>query len=186
MRINIARVLPRSAVNGPGDRFVIWVQGCSLACTGCWNPDTWAFERRDLQEVDRLAAQILSTPGIEGVTFSGGEPFEQAHSLAKLACIVRGAELSVFVFTGYELGELTKPEHRALLGSADVVVSGRYDASKRSFDLPWRGSSNQEVHFLTARYGPADMRRAPQAEFHLNADGSLVVTGFPESDLLGA
>ena len=73
MRLNLARTLPRSAANGPGERFVLWVQGCPLACPGCWNPDTWAFERRDLRSVEDLAAVILATEGIEGVTFTGGE-----------------------------------------------------------------------------------------------------------------
>ncbi len=185
MRLNVARVLPRSAANGPGDRFVIWVQGCPLACAGCWNLDTWAFERRDLRDVDALAAEVLATTGIEGVTFTGGEPFVHARALAELARVARGAGLSVFVFTGYELVELTKREHRALLALADVVVTGRYVEAQRTVDLPWRGSSNQEVHFLTQRYGPCDMVSAPEAEFHLSADGSLAVTGFPETGLLG-
>lgn len=186
MRLNVARVLPRSAANGPGDRFVVWVQGCPLACAGCWNPDTWPFERRDLRDVDALAAEALSTAGIEGVTFSGGEPFVYARALAKLARAARGAGLSVFVFTGYELGELTKPEHRALLERSDIVVTGRYVEAQRTTNLPWRGSSNQTVHFLTQRYGPRDMSRAPQAEVHLGADGELTVTGFPAAGLLGA
>src|SRR5512140_423529 len=170
MRLNVARVLPRSAANGPGDRFVVWVQGCPLACTGCWNPDTWPFERRDLREVDALVAEILATDGIEGVTFTGGEAFVQARALAELAHRVRGAGLSVFVFTGHERAELTEPEHRTLLALADVVVSGRYVEARRSLDLPWRGSANQQVHFLTRRYGPADLLRAPEIEFLIGAD----------------
>lgn len=186
MRLNVARVLPRSAANGPGDRFVIWVQGCPLACAGCWNPDTWAFERRDLREVEALAAEIVGTSGIEGVTFSGGEPFMQARALAALAEVLRAAGLSVFIFTGYDLTELTTPEHRALLALADVVVTGRYVEAERTLDLSWRGSANQEVHFLTHRYDPIAMMGAPEVEFHLGADGSLKVTGFPTTELLSA
>lgn len=184
MRLNLARVIHRSAANGPGERFVIWVQGCPLACEGCWNPDTWAFERRKLREVQELSAEILKTTGIEGVTFTGGEPFMQARALAEVARVVRGAGLSVFIFTGYELAELTRPEHRALLAVADVVVTGRYVAEQRALDLPWRGSTNQAVHFLTPRYGATDMLRAPKAELQIGADGALTVTGFPEGELL--
>jgi anaerobic ribonucleoside-triphosphate reductase activating protein len=179
MRINVARILPRSAANGPGDRFVVWVQGCPLACPGCWNPDTWAFERRDLRDVDALAAQVLSTSGIEGVTFSGGEPFAQAGALAALAERVRAAGLSVFVFTGYELDELTRPDQRALLAVTDILVSGRYVEAERSPGLLWRGSSNQRIGFLSDRYGASDMKEAAEVEFHLGVDGSLTVTGFP-------
>jgi anaerobic ribonucleoside-triphosphate reductase activating protein len=184
VRLNLARTLARSAANGPGERFVLWVQGCPLACPGCWNPDTWAFERRDLRTVDDLAAVILATEGIEGVTFTGGEPFMQARALAELARILRRAGLSVFIFTGFELAELAKPDHRALLALADVVVTGRYIAERHALGLPWRGSANQGVHFLTKRYGSADMLRASDAEFHIGADGTLTVTGFPTISIL--
>jgi anaerobic ribonucleoside-triphosphate reductase activating protein len=179
VRLNLARTLPRSAVNGPGERFVVWVQGCRLACPGCWNPDTWAFERRDLRSVDDLAASILTTEGIEGVTFTGGEPFAQARALAALAERVRAAGLSVFVFTGHDLDELTRPEHRALLAVTDVVVAGRYVEAKRANGLVWCGSANQRVLFLSDRYSPADMENVAEVEFHLGSDGTLTVTGFP-------
>jgi anaerobic ribonucleoside-triphosphate reductase activating protein len=179
MRLNLARTLPRSAANGPGERFVLWVQGCPLACPGCWNPDTWAFKPRALHSVEELAAAILATEGIEGVTFTGGEPFAQARALAALAARVRAAGLSVFVFTGYELDALTKGEHRALLAVTDVLVAGPYVAAERSGDLPWRGSANQRVHFLSDRYGSANMNETADLEFHLSEDGTLVVTGFP-------
>ena len=179
MRLNLARTLTRSAVNGPGERFVLWVQGCPLACRGCWNPDTWAFTRRDLRSVDELAAIILATAGIEGVTFTGGEPFVQARALTALAERVRAAGLSVFVFTGYDVDELTRPEHLALLAVTDVLVAGRYIESQRAFSLAWRGSANQRVHFLSDRYGPAEMQEVAEVEFHLGADGTLTVTGFP-------
>lgn len=169
----------RSAVNGPGERFVLWVQGCPLACEGCWNPDTWSFTRRNVYDVNELIAEILATEGIEGVTFSGGEPFMQARALAYLGSAIRNAGLSVFVFTGYRLDELTHQNHRDLLDVTDVLVDGRYDAALQSEGLVWRGSTNQRVHFRTNRYGPADMRDVPEAEFHLDMDGSVTVTGFP-------
>ncbi|MEB3222465.1 MAG: 4Fe-4S single cluster domain-containing protein [Candidatus Sericytochromatia bacterium] len=179
MQLNLARTLARSAANGPGERFVLWVQGCPLGCSGCWNPDTWVFQRRDLRSVEELAEDILATEGIEGVTFTGGEPFVQARALTALADRVRAAGLSVFVFTGYELDELARPEHRDLLACTDVLVAGRYVAAQRARGLAWRGSANQRVHFLTARYDVRDMHAAPEVEFHLAADGSVAVTGFP-------
>ena len=184
MRLNLARTLPRSAANGPGERFVLWVQGCRLACPGCWNPDTWAFERRDLRSVEKLAAVILTTEGIEGVTFTGGEPFAQARALTALAERVHTAGLSVFVFTGYDLDELSRPEHLALLAVTDVVVAGRYVEAERASGLPWRGSANQRVHFLTDRYGPSDMAEAPSIEFLISPDGGLTLTGFPDDELV--
>lgn len=184
MRVNVARTLARSAANGPGERFVVWVQGCPLACAGCWNPDTWDFARRDMRGVADLAAEILATGGIEGVTFTGGEPLVQARALTELATLIKQAGLSVFVFSGYELDELTHAAHRALLGVTDVLVAGRYVESQRTAELPWRGSANQRVHFLTDRYTPGDMVGAPEVEFHLGADGGLTVTGFPTDPAL--
>ena len=156
-----------------------------MACPGCWNPDTWTFERRDLHAVDDLAASILATEGIEGVTFTGGEPFAQARALSEVAREVRSAGHSVFVFTGYHLDELTRPEHRLLLAVTDVLVAGRYIEAERAVGLPWRGSANQQVHFLTDRYGPSDMAEVPEVEFYIGVDGALTVTGFPTPGLLG-
>lgn len=181
MRLNIARTLARSAANGPGERFVVWVQGCPLACRGCWNPDTWAFERRELRSIEELAVCVLKTEGIEGVTLTGGEPFAQAKALAELAKLVRDAGLSVFVFTGYDLDELTRPEHPELLDVADVVVTGRYIDEQRVSGWAWRGSANQHVHFLSDRYSFADMEEVAEVEFHLGKDGRLTVTGFPSA-----
>lgn len=180
MRLNLARTLARSAVNGPGERYVLWVQGCPFACPGCWNPDTWAFRPRDVRDVQCLADEILATAGIEGVTFTGGEPFAQAAALAELARSVRMTGLSVFVFTGYERDALRAPAQRELLALADVVVTGAYRQEERARGLPWRGSRNQQVHFLTDRYGPEDMQRTPELEIHLAADGSMAITGFPD------
>ena len=184
MRLNLARTLARSAANGPGERFVVWVQGCPLACPGCWNPDTWSFADRDLRELPDLMDEILTTAGIEGVSFTGGEPFAQARALAKLGRTVHSAGLSVFVFTGYDLAELEWEAARDLLAETDVLVSGRYLQGKATLSLPWRGSANQQVHFLTERYGPAAMAEAAAVEVLVAADGTLTLTGFPPPSLL--
>lgn len=183
MRLNLARLLHRSAANGPGERFVIWVQGCPLACPGCWNPDTWPFERRLLRTVEQLVTEILSVQGIEGVTFTGGEPFLQARALAAVARAVRSAGLSVFVFTGYDREELVWDAARELLSLTDVLISGRYLESERVHDLPWRSSSNQQLHLLSDRYAAPAPGEAPEAEIHITPDGTLVLTGFPPAEL---
>jgi len=177
MALNLARTLSRSAANGPGERFVVWVQGCPLACPGCWNADTWSFGRRHVVQEDALVEEILATDGIEGVTFSGGEPFMQARALARVAARVRAAGLSVFVFTGYAREELTG-RHAELLAHTDVLVSGRYREELRVAGLPWRGSTNQQVDFLTNRYGPEAMGGGAEVEILLGPQGATV-TGFP-------
>lgn len=182
--LNIAHTIPSSAVNGPGERFVIWVQGCSLRCAHCWNPDTWSQRpRRTVDPLD-LVETVLASSGIEGVTLTGGEPFQQASDVSLLASHVRQAGLSVMAYTGYELSELRSEDQMSLLAQCDVVVAGRYRHQLRSLGLPWRGSSNQTVHFLTDRYGPTDMRCEPQCEAYIAEDGALTFTGFPPSALI--
>lgn len=180
MKLNLARILHRSAANGPGERFVMWVQGCPLGCPGCWNPDTWSFAPRLVQDVDDLAAEILSAEAIEGVTFTGGEPFAQARPLAELARRVKHRGLSVFVFTGYDLDELRSDTAKRLLEVTDVLVAGRYVREQRTLTSPWLGSANQRIHFLSDRYGPSDMTAA--LEIRIDRDGAFTLTGFPDDE----
>ena len=182
MKLNLARTLHRSAANGPGERFVVWVQGCPLACPGCWNPDTWSFERRVVRDIDELAAEILSVEDIEGVTFTGGEPFAQARALAELARRVRHRGLSVFVFTGYNLAELTSDVAKQLLAVTDVLVAGRYARDQRTLASPWLSSANQRIHFLSDHYRPTDITAA--VEVRIDRDGALTLTGFPDDEWL--
>jgi anaerobic ribonucleoside-triphosphate reductase activating protein len=186
MKLNVARTLSRSAANGPGERFVVWVQGCPLACPGCWNPDTWSFDRRIVRDVDELAEEILGVEGIAGVTFTGGEPFSQPRALAQLGQRVRRRGLSVFVFTGYDLDELRSNNAQELLAVTDVLVAGRFVMSQRTLDLTWRGSANQQVHFLSDRYNPTCMVDAAGTEVWIDSGGTLTLTGFPDEAMLAA
>jgi anaerobic ribonucleoside-triphosphate reductase activating protein len=182
--LNVAHTVPRSAVNGPGERFVLWVQGCSLKCAGCWNPDTWNRRPNKLVDPLELADEIIATEGIEGITITGGEPFEQAAELGPLVTRVRAAGLSVVIFTGFDVDELVSHPQRDLLACCDVVVAGRYRQGQRTLDLPWRGSENQSVLFRSGRYGPSALPETSQCEIHLGADGALTFTGFPPDSLM--
>jgi anaerobic ribonucleoside-triphosphate reductase activating protein len=179
MRLNLARTLARSAANGPGERFVLWVQGCPLACPGCWNPDTWPRGRRDERTVDALEQDIMAVEGLEGVTYTGGEPFVQALALAALASRVRARGLSVVVFTGFDLEELRSPAARSLLAVTDVLVAGRYIAALRTTELALRGSTNQRIHLLTDRYQESMLTASTTCEVHIQGDGTVVLTGLP-------
>lgn len=177
--LNVARWLPRSAVNGPGERFVLWLQGCGLGCAGCWNPDTWSFAPRRLMSVDEIMDQIAASAGVEGVTLTGGEPFAQAPVLLPLVRSIRAAGLSLVVFTGHELHELRSRAARAVLAEVDLLVTGRFVMAERDLTLPLRGSRNQRVVFLTDRYSERDLRGEAQVEVHIDGEGGISVTGFP-------
>jgi anaerobic ribonucleoside-triphosphate reductase activating protein len=91
---------PRTRVNGPGWRAAVWVQGCTIRCPGCFNPDTHPHVARQLWDPDRLA-DALVREDVEGVSILGGEPFEQAAACARLATAPAGRQASVVTYSGY-------------------------------------------------------------------------------------
>src|SRR6516164_213379 len=99
LEVRIATRVCDTEAEGPGRRWALWVQGCPLRCPGCCNPELLPLRARDgsdkLATVDELAREALATPGIEGVSLLGGEPFAQAAPLAELARRVRAGGLSV-------------------------------------------------------------------------------------------
>ncbi len=186
--LRIHSFIRRSSVNGPGERFVLWVQGCTLGCPGCFNPDTHTTEGGQTLSVNAMADEILSVDGIEGLTLTGGEPFQQPAPLTELCQKVRAASLSVFIFSGYALKETRQaqdPAMEELLGLTDILVAGRY-VQTRSSNLLWRGSDNQHVHFLTGRYCPEDFtldKPLGQVEITIDPSGKVSLTGFPDGEL---
>lgn len=180
MNLRLARTIPRSSANGPGERFVVWVQGCPIHCPGCWNQDTWDPSAGQDSTVAELLTEIAASEGLEGVTFTGGEPMAQAEALAELATACRSRGLSVFIFTGYRQDQLKSEAQRKLWDLADIVVAGPYVQAQRSFEHAWVGSANQQVHFVGSRYSASDQLTAVRAEAHLEPDGTITWTGFPE------
>lgn len=177
--LRIHHLLPLSRANGPGARAVIWVQGCSLKCPGCFNPETHPFESGELVRVPELLNRLLDLEEtIEGITVSGGEPLEQRLALlALLERVRRETSLSVLLFTGYTWEEVQRmPDGPALLGCIDVLIAGRYDGSQHlACDL--RGSANQTVHLLTRRYTLDDLQSVPSGEIVITPEGGVVLTG---------
>ncbi len=177
--LNVALVVHRTAVEGPGLRTAIWVQGCPLRCAGCCNPELLPFVPREHLEPRELAAAAIAA-GVEGVTLLGGEPFAQAAGLAILAEHVRAAGLSVMIFSGYTLAELRAREDAArLLAATDLLVDGRYDGTRRTTTRRFIGSDNQILHVLGERHR-GDPRLAGDNHLELRAGGGAVtLVGFP-------
>lgn len=196
-------MLPRSAVNGPGARAVEWLLGCDLHCPGCWNPSSHAFDRTRDMPVDQAGEWILSCRGVEGVTFSGGEPFQQAADVRILCEYIksRRPSLSIGVFSGYTVHELAHGrwcwksadakawfkgddglfhQIRAFL---DFGVFGRSCQTAACNDKPLCGSRNQEVVFFSEHYSQQGLD--PQSyEMNISEDGGLAtITGSPPADL---
>jgi len=178
-KLRLHAFLPFSRANGPGVRAVIWVQGCSLGCPGCFNPETHPFTGGELVSVGDLFERIAALKkAVEGITISGGEPFQQRRPLLALLWRVRQeTTLSVVLFTGYTWDEVQRmPDADALLACIDVLIAGRYDQTRRlARDL--RGSANKTVHFLTNRYTMEDLQAVPYAEVIITAEGNVVMSG---------
>lgn len=178
-RLRVHDFVPSSKANGPGERAVLWVQGCSLGCEGCFNPETHRRVGGKEVPVDGLVERLDALPSfIEGLTVSGGEPFQQRHAVEQLLRHVRTqTSLSVLVFTGYAWDEIQQmPDIEQILSCIDVLVAGRYNTEQRvAGEL--RGSANQTVHFLSDRYAQTDVREVPQAEVVIEPDGEVTLSG---------
>ena len=172
--------VPRSRANGPGIRAVVWTQGCTLGCPGCFNPGSHPAKGLEGEvATDELAARILALrPDIEGVTISGGEPLQQWDAVVDLLARVRStSDLSVVLLTGYTLPEIRRRSgSEILLRLIDVLIAGRYVA-RLHLARGLRGSSNKKTHLLTARYTVEDLEQVPDAELIVGPDGTLTATG---------
>lgn len=189
MDLSIAGFLERSAVNGPGIRSVLWVQGCPIRCPGCFNKALWSFSRRYVVDHTLISSRILALDGIDGVTFSGGEPFSQAAALAGLGTELRECGLHILTFTGHSYSALASrslPSWAALLEVTDTLVSGPYLPHLHAQNGP-AASSNQEVIDVSGAAGgcraaPAGLMRT--AEITIRPDGEVLTTGYPDEALL--
>lgn len=147
MNIRLFGVEPQSIVDGPGWRCAIFVQYCPHECPGCHNPKShspYGGFVSTTQEVARLF--IDGNPHLDGITLTGGEPFEQAKACAELARYAHAKGLNVWTFTGYTYEQLQyTPNAMELLLATDVLVDGPFILAERSLELDWRGSKNQRV-----------------------------------------
>lgn len=177
MNLRLHAVEPRSRANGPGARFVVWLQGCSLGCPGCFNPTTHSTEAGTLVEIDDLVEQLRATRGIEGLSLSGGEPMQQAAASAALLGAARALGLSTLAFSGYTIEEARElPGGAEVIARLDVLIDGRYVSGQR-LATGLRGSENQRIQLLTSRYSLADVEATPVAEIRISRDGEVVLTG---------
>ena len=179
--LNLYKIIPLTEVEGPNKRFCLWVQGCKKHCVGCWAKETWKFGVGTDYSVEKLTELITNQKEIEGVTFLGGEPFEQAEPLSRFAQNVKKLGLSVVCFTGYTIEELRAKNSQAvnkLLENIDLLVDGGFE--KDNFDLsrPWVGSSNQRYIFLTDFYSPEEIKKYKnKVEVRISEGGKLEING---------
>lgn len=151
--MRLAGVIRESIVDGPGLRFVVFVQGCPHHCPGCHNPQTHDFSGGFEATPEQIAGEIVKNPLLAGVTFSGGEPFCQAEELAQLARLVRGMGKQLLIYSGFTFEQLLQnpdPAVRQLLELGQLLIDGPFLEQERTLELRFRGSRNQRVLDLPA------------------------------------
>jgi anaerobic ribonucleoside-triphosphate reductase activating protein len=144
MEIRIAGTAKNSIVDGPGIRYTIFAQGCSRNCEDCHNPHTHDFSGGIVADTAEIASEIKKDPLLSGVTFSGGEPFEQIEAFYSLACLL--GDMNIICYTGFDFEELYKnPQARKLLERIDILIDGHFNKTQKSLELRFKGSKNQRI-----------------------------------------
>lgn len=190
MIIRIHDFVPRTRALGPYERFAIWFQGCNRRCTGCMSPETRDVDSGHLMRCDDVYNIILKQKDIEGITISRGEPFLQIDGLYELLSkIHEGTSLGVIVYTGYTISELKALEcdrvNEMLDNYIDILIDGIY-IEELNDDLSLRGSSNQNVIFLTERYLENEnlfMKKGRSVEVRVKPK-NIVMVGVPTKEIL--
>lgn len=193
----IHAIIPASRANGPDLRAVVFFQGCNLGCPKCWNPRSHPFRGREMTVEDVASDVMRARAGysIAGVTFSGGEPMQQATALSALLRVLRSQtpEMSFGMFSGYTESELTvgrywtwdrtmSPGRKSGLweeihSQLDFAVLGRFDRLQPN-SAPLRTSRNQVLRLFSSRYAPSDFSEQ-SVEVTIYDGGRAEVTGFP-------
>ena len=148
--LRLAGVVRESIVDGPGIRLTVFTQGCPHHCEGCHNPQTHDLNGGYISNTHNILKAIKENPMLQGVTFSGGEPFIQCEPLTELAKECHKLGLNVMVYTGYTFEALVKgfdknPQWKELLENTDILVDSPFILSQRSLMLHFRGSKNQRI-----------------------------------------
>ncbi len=191
MELNLGNIEDCTTAMGPGKRMCIWVRGCTIGCKGCATPQYWSADPIGLTQVGAVIQRLHASHAqheLEGMSFSGGEPFEQARALKLIAQSARALGLSTLSWSGYTLDYLTSPRapdgSAELLRELDVLIDGAYVQALNTEVLPLRGSTNQTIHFLTDRYLPKDIG---PARFSVQvADGVILSHGVTHYGRLSA
>lgn len=187
-KLRIGKFVVSTNVNGPGRRFVIWFQGCPFRCQGCFNPEFWDENGGRLMDISEIITQIELSYNIEGVTFTGGEPFLQTKLILPLAEAIKSKDLTIVCYTGYLLQDILVGKvtyGKELLKWIDILIDGQY-VEKEKAALLWRGSRNQKVYFLTNRYKhfePLVIKEGTQEVEIQIGENTIVMTGILNMDI---
>lgn len=148
MELRVAGIVRESVVDGPGFRYVIFAQGCNHCCKGCHNPDTHAMDGGYAVDTGSIVEDIEQSKYIDGVTFSGGEPFLQTKAFIDIAEKLGKVNTNIICYTGFTYEELMESKDKSrikLLGLVDTLIDGPYVEESKDLGLLYRGSGNQRI-----------------------------------------
>lgn len=186
MRLRLNKAHFPVTVLGFGRRIGLWFQGCGIQCPGCVSQDTWDTEGGSTTTVEDVLNWCRDHEEADGVTISGGEPFDQADALEQLLDGIlewrgfTGRQLDVLCYSGYPLRVLNR-RHRAITRKLDVLIPEPYRVARPS-RTALTGSSNQRVICLTTLGRDRYIRGAGQPGKRLQLsvqDGSVWLIGIP-------
>mgnify|MGYP004691157787 FL=1 len=156
----IARILSPVHSLGPGDRVCLWTQGCKKRCKGCISPELQPYSGNEIDEdvLAKILIQVARKNNCTGITISGGDPLEQSQALLKLLTLLRNEFDDILVYTGFEFQDIQNGlvgiEAKKCLDYLDVLIDGKYVDELNYKDCVLRGSSNQNIHFITKGLAP--------------------------------
>ena len=143
---------------GPGNRFVIWVNGCNRRCKGCVSERLQKFEPRNEQNLTEYLSQF-NFSSTDGITISGGEPFEQIDELLKAIRFFQEMDKDdILIYTGYTIEELQQKNDERIneiISSIAVLIDGPYIEELNNDIGNLKGSENQRVLILNEKYRKA-------------------------------
>lgn len=191
--IRISRIHYPVTVLGPGKRIGIWLQGCSNGCRGCQSKDTWSADGGNIVPIDVLIVECRKrweSGGVDGITISGGEPFEQPEALEELLVQLHEwtnrlpAPVDYLCYSGKSL-EIIQQNYPKILPLLDVIIPEPF--VKDLPVKPLRGSSNQQIILLSelgvARFAEYDKSSCLPPEKSMQfavEDGAVWFIGIPE------
>jgi anaerobic ribonucleoside-triphosphate reductase activating protein len=163
------------------------VQGCSLNCQGCFNPQTHNKDAGKEMEIRKIIEEIRmyrSEKSIIGVTITGGEPFQQVDDLLELVSgIKKYTNLGIIILTGYSKGELMKfSQINSITKNVDLIIAGRYN-NKLKLKSGLRGSSNKKYWYTSEFYKKHIFDDIPDLEIITNENGEITISGIDPGNL---
>lgn len=152
MELKIANIVNDSIVDGPGLRLTVFVQGCVHNCKGCHNPQTHDLNGGKTVDTSYILKTFFENPLLDGITFSGGEPFLQPKPLGIIAKEIKEKGFNVIAYTGFTWEKLieNKEKYINLLKYVDILIDGPFVQELKSYDLDFKGSSNQRAIDVSA------------------------------------